>query len=138
MRHHLVAMLREGGRCEPSPAAAIIDTQSVKTTESGGSRRHHAAKKVHGRERHIAMNVQGLLLGVLVHTVSIQDVDGAGALLGHIKPLHCWLRTAFADSIYARVSAFLARFLLGLTLLVVRRPPPGTKGFVVLAPVPDH
>ena len=36
VRHHLVAMLREGGGREPSPTAAIIDTQSVKTTERGG------------------------------------------------------------------------------------------------------
>jgi hypothetical protein len=35
VRHHLVAMLREGGGREPSPTAAIIDTQSVKTTERG-------------------------------------------------------------------------------------------------------
>jgi putative transposase len=37
----------------------------------------------------------------------------------------------FADSLYNRVSALLACFLLGLTLIVVRRIA-GTKGFVVL------
>jgi putative transposase len=36
IRHHLVAMLREGEGREASPTAAIIDTQSVKTTEKGG------------------------------------------------------------------------------------------------------
>ncbi len=36
LRHHLVVMLREGGGREASPTAAIIDTQSVKTTEKGG------------------------------------------------------------------------------------------------------
>ena len=35
MRHHLVVMLREGEGREASPTAAIIDTQSVKTTEMG-------------------------------------------------------------------------------------------------------
>ncbi len=32
-RHHLVAMLREREGREPSPRAAVIDTQSVRTTE---------------------------------------------------------------------------------------------------------
>jgi len=74
---------------------------------------------------------KGLLLGVLVHVASIQDADGAGDLLRRIKPLYCWLQTVFADSIYNRVAALLACFLLGLTLLIIRRVP-GMKGFVVL------
>ena len=131
MRHQFVVMLREGEGREPSPTAAIIDTQSAKTTESGGPCGWDAAKKVKGRKRHIAVDTQGLLLGVLVHAASVQDADGAGDLLRRIKPLYCWLKAVFADSIYERVSALLACFLLGLTLIVVRRIA-GTKGFVVL------
>jgi putative transposase len=35
LRHHLLAMLRESDGREVSPTAAIVDTQSVKTTEKG-------------------------------------------------------------------------------------------------------
>jgi putative transposase len=131
MRHHLVLMLRESAGREPGPTAAVIDTQSVKTTQSGGPRGWDAAKKVKGRKRHMAVDTQGLLLGVVVHAADIQDADGAGELLRRLKPLYNWLRVVFADSVYGRVSALLACFLLGLTLIVVRRIP-GTTGFVVI------
>src|ERR671918_714202 len=55
IRHHLVVLLREGEGRQASPTAAIIDTQSVKTTESGGPRGWDAAKRLKGRKRHIAV-----------------------------------------------------------------------------------
>ncbi|MDB4914035.1 MAG: transposase, family, partial [Gemmatimonadetes bacterium] len=36
LNHHLVMLDRARARCEASPTAAVIDTQSVKTTEAGG------------------------------------------------------------------------------------------------------
>ena len=35
MRHHLLVMLRDGAGREASPTAAIVDTQSVRTTGKG-------------------------------------------------------------------------------------------------------
>src|SRR5690349_17242083 len=130
IRHHFVVMLREGAGREASPTAAIIDTQSVKTTESGGPRGWDAAKRLKGRKRHVAVDTDGLLLGILVHAADIQDADGLGDLLKRLKPLYVWLRAVFADSIYNRLAALLACYLAGLVLIIVRRLA-GTTGFVV-------
>ncbi|RAI34041.1 IS5 family transposase, partial [Rhodoplanes roseus] len=71
---------RQLGR-KPTPTAAIIDSQSAPTTESGGPRGFDAGKRVHGRKRHIVTDTNGLLLAVLVHPADIQDVHGAVPLL---------------------------------------------------------
>ena len=84
-----------------------------------------------GRKRHIGVDTQGLLLGVVVHATNIQDADGTGALLRRVKALYCWIEVIFADSIYNRLAVLLACFLLGLTLIIVRRIA-GTTGFMVL------
>jgi putative transposase len=82
-------------------------------------------------KRHVAVDTLGLLLGVIVHAADIQDADRAWDLLNKVKQLYCWLKVVFADSIYNRVAALLACFLLGLTLIIVRRTA-GTTGFVVI------
>jgi putative transposase len=66
-----------------------------------------------------------------VHAADIQDADGAGDLLRRLKRLYPRLKVVFADSAYDRLAALLACFLLGLTLVVIRRLT-GTKGFVLL------
>ena len=96
-----------------------------------GPRGYDAAKKVKGRKRHVAVDPLGLLLGVIVHAADIQDADSAPNLLRRVKHLYCWLKVVFTDSIYDRVTVLIACFLLGLTLIIVRRIA-GTTGFVVL------
>ena len=123
-------MLRESAGREASPTAAVVDTQSVKTTESGGPRGWDAAKRLKRRKRHVAVDTDGLLLGVVVHAADIQDADGLGGLLKRVKPLYAWLRAVFADGIHNRLAALLACFLAGLTLVIVRRLA-GTTGLVV-------
>lgn len=63
----------------------MIDSQSVKTTESGGICGFAAGKKVKGRKRHILTDTCGFLIFILVHAADIQDRDGAADVLAAVR-----------------------------------------------------
>jgi putative transposase len=125
---------RRHGR-KTSPSAAIIDSQTVKTTGVGGPRGYDAGKKVNGRKRHIVVDTLGLILAVVVHPANVQDYDGAVlvlGLLGRLKARFRRLKVIFADSAYGR--NHLPQSLkeaFGWLLQTVLRPV-DVKGFVVL------
>lgn len=88
------------GRC-PHPSAGIMDSQSTKTTESGGERGYDGGKKVNGRKRHVLVDTLGNLLGVIVSAANIQDREGAIALMATLNRMLCLrLQKIWADAGY--------------------------------------
>lgn len=96
----LVERARRAVGRKPTPSAGVIDSQTVKTTESGGPRGFDPAKRMKGRKRHLVTDTEGSLLVVQVHPADIQDNHGAVPLLKAARRAFRRLRHMFADRVY--------------------------------------
>jgi putative transposase len=115
------------------PSAAIIDSQSVRAAETvaRASRGWDNAKKVNGRKRHLAVDVLGLVLAIVITAASVQDRDAARVLLWRLRGAHHRLRHIWADAGYAGRLVAWAKTTLDLVVQIVTKQP-GQHAFVVL------
>ena len=109
---------------DPDPSAAIVDSQTVRTTGVGGPQRgFDPAKGVQGRKRHLLVDTEGLVLQARVHSARVPDADGIRLLLDPARRdrlsdlSHLWV-----DAGYQGRGKRWAQEALGLSVEVVRKP----------------
>jgi putative transposase len=126
--------VRSAAGRENKPSAAILDSQSIRTSEQGGIRGYDAGKKICGRKRHLLVDTLGLVLLLTVTAANVQDRQGARTLSSPLADQFRHLRLIWADGAY---TGKLESWIRGLRkwgklrLNIIRRPK-GQKGFSVL------
>src|SRR6266566_7103935 len=82
----LRGQVREAAGRSVEPSAAILDSQTVKTSGNVPESEQgiDAGKRIKGRKRHIATDTLGLLLVVLVTAASVQDTPGGRAVIAEL------------------------------------------------------
>jgi transposase len=120
---------REAGRDE-QPTAAILDAQSVKTSANVPEKSQgiDAGKRIKGRKRHIATDVLGLILVLIVTAANVHDTVGGRELIDQVaatqpKVSKTWVDSGYKQSVIDRGKK------RDITVEVVTKEP-NQKGFI--------
>jgi transposase len=97
----LRAMVRAADGRDPDPSAAVLDAQSIKSSEGGEQRGFDMGKKTTGRKRHVVVDTLGLILVVMVTSASVQDRPGGRAILERLAIRFPSVGLVWADGGYA-------------------------------------
>jgi transposase len=119
--------LREHQGRAAQPTACIVDSQIVKCADTvpAASRGYHGGKKITGRGRHAAVDVEGWLLALVVTAASVSDKAGLKLLVIRLFNAIGTLQIMWADSGYdGNPAAAFVKTAAAITLEVVKRTSP--------------
>ena len=122
MHDRLRQQWRERADRSEAPSAAVLDSQSTRSSPQGGPSGFDAGKKVKGRKRHLVVDTMGLLLAVSVTAASVQDRDGAHPVVASTMAKYPSVQTLFVDSAYAGQCAQTVSQCHDVRVQVVRHP----------------
>ena len=122
MHDRLRQQWRERVGKAPEPTAAIIDSQSTRSTAQGGNTGFDAGKKVKGRKRNLVVDTLGLLLAVTITAASVQDRDTAAAVVAQACTKVPGLKKLYTDGAYGGKCAQAIEMTHGISVEIVRHP----------------
>lgn len=103
------------------PTAAIIDSQTARTSEAGGERGYDGGKRISGRKRNLVVDTQGFVPHARAHAAGAHDRRAAESVLPGLAERFPDIACLFADMAHQGLQGWLDE-RLGWQLLIVKRP----------------